>query len=121
MWKNPILEFIDENCLVFDEEEENKLEYTIIHQVRLHQFPNLYPNWLQKFKKMVDAKLDQFVQDIGIPPEVFINACEVASEKIHKSIINQLLAVENFMLFKKMMITRNKQLNHEAANDMEGD
>lgn len=27
--------FLDEQCLVFDTEEENKLEYTGIHNVRL--------------------------------------------------------------------------------------
>lgn len=51
---------------------------------------------------------------MGIPPESFVVACELASDKIHKSIINQLLAVENFLVFKKMMISRNKQLNQEA-------
>jgi hypothetical protein len=33
VWKNPIIDFIDDNCLVFDEEEENKLEYTEVHNV----------------------------------------------------------------------------------------
>jgi len=37
-WKNPILEFIDDNCIVFDEEDENKLEYTDIHNVLLHSY-----------------------------------------------------------------------------------
>lgn len=32
-WKTPIMSFLDENCLVFDNEEENKLEYTQIHNV----------------------------------------------------------------------------------------
>lgn len=68
----------------------------------------------QEFKILVEAILDKFVTDLGIDPQVFVNACELASEKIHKSIINQLLAVENFLLFKKMMIARNKQLNQEA-------
>lgn len=27
------MSFLDENCLVFDTEEENKLEYTQIHNV----------------------------------------------------------------------------------------
>lgn len=27
------MSFLDENCLVFDNEEENKLEYTQIHNV----------------------------------------------------------------------------------------
>lgn len=32
-WKTPIMSFLDDNCLVFDNEEENKLEYTQIHNV----------------------------------------------------------------------------------------
>lgn len=32
-WKIPIMSFIDEKCYVFDADEENKLEYTKIHQV----------------------------------------------------------------------------------------
>ncbi len=32
-WTTPVLTFIDENCVVFDNEEENKLIYTEIHQV----------------------------------------------------------------------------------------
>jgi hypothetical protein len=31
MWKNPILAFIDDHCISFDDEDENKLEYTAIH------------------------------------------------------------------------------------------
>ncbi len=31
MWKNPILDFIDDHCISFDDEDENKLEYTAIH------------------------------------------------------------------------------------------
>lgn len=32
-WRIPILTFIDENCIIFDDEEENKFEYTDIHNV----------------------------------------------------------------------------------------
>lgn len=58
------------------------------------------------------------MKDLGITGEMFVTACEIASQKIHKSIVNQLLAVENFLLFKKMMMTRNKQLNEEAIKQM---
>ena len=70
---------------------------------------------------MVDSKLEQFVKDLGIGSDVFVNACELASDKVHKSIVKQLLAVENFLLFKKMMITRNKQLNEEAIKNMKSE
>lgn len=32
-WKTPILSFIEAYCIVFDDEDENKLEYTPIHNV----------------------------------------------------------------------------------------
>ena len=112
MWKNPILEFIDQHCLIFDEEDENKIEYTTIHNVRLF---SILSDLFQKFKEIVDTKLDKFSKDMGIEPEIFVTACELASQKVHKSIVNQLLAVDSFLLFKTMMIARNKQLNHEAS------
>ena len=32
-WKTPVHSFIDEYCIVFDNEDENKFEYTKIHEV----------------------------------------------------------------------------------------
>jgi len=103
VWKNPIVQFIDENCASFDCEEENKLEYTEIHN---------------KFKTLVDTKLNGFMTDFGIPADSFLMACELASQKVHKSIVKQLLAVEDFLVFKKMMNARNKQLNEEAMKQL---
>lgn len=36
-WDLAVMGFIDENCAVFDKEEENKLSYTTLH----HQFKEL--------------------------------------------------------------------------------
>lgn len=33
-WKVPVMSFLDEKCVLFDNEEENKLEFTPIHNVR---------------------------------------------------------------------------------------
>jgi hypothetical protein len=30
-WKTPVMSFLDDNCINFDNEEENKLEFTAIH------------------------------------------------------------------------------------------
>lgn len=30
-WKTPVLSFIDEYCIIFDDEDENKFEYTDLH------------------------------------------------------------------------------------------
>ena len=32
-WRTPVVSYIEEYCLVFDNEDENKLEYTSIHKV----------------------------------------------------------------------------------------
>lgn len=32
-WRIPILSFIDEHCIIFDNEDENKFVYTEIHNV----------------------------------------------------------------------------------------
>lgn len=44
VWKIPIYDFIDEHCIIFDDEEENKFEYTTIHN---------------KFKDLIEAMVNQ--------------------------------------------------------------
>jgi hypothetical protein len=34
-WKTPVMSFLDEFCIQFDNEEENKLEFTQIHNVNI--------------------------------------------------------------------------------------
>ncbi len=58
--------------MYFDDAEENKLEYTEVHN---------------KFKELVEKKLNKFLTDLGIPEDVFICTCEAASDKVHKSIV----------------------------------
>jgi hypothetical protein len=58
-WKTPIMTFIDEHCILFDSEEENKLEYTQIHE---------------KFKEMVDGLLEKLLAELNVTPEVFLAA-----------------------------------------------
>lgn len=36
IWRVSILDFVDEKCIIFDNEEENKFEYTTIHNVTHH-------------------------------------------------------------------------------------
>lgn len=35
-WKVPVMTFLDEKCVAFDNEEENKLEFTGIHNVSIY-------------------------------------------------------------------------------------
>ena len=36
LWKIPILSFLDENCIIFDEGEENNEEHLQAHEVICH-------------------------------------------------------------------------------------
>ena len=104
IWKNPIIEFIDEYCLIFEETEENRLEYTAIHQ---------------KFKKLIESQLEAYIQDLGISSADFVTTCGKAAKKVHRTVLQQILAVEDFLLFKQMMVNRNIQMNKEAMEEMQ--
>ena len=46
-------------------------------------------------------------------------AQQSASKRIHKSLLQQILAVEDFVLFKQMMVNKNIQMNKEAMRQMQ--
>ena len=94
------MSFLDENCLVFDTEEENRLEYTSIHNA---------------FKKIVDDLLSELMAELGVTQDQFLDACTKASQNpLHKKIVDQITAVDNFIAFKKLMVKRNTELNEMA-------
>ena len=94
------MSFLDEHCIIFDNEEENKLEYTPIHN---------------EFKKIVEDLIGELIAELDVTQETFLQACENASgNPIHKKIVDQIMAVDNFMSFKKLMVKRNAELNKQA-------
>ena len=46
VWKNPIVNFVEENCIYFEEGEENSLEHTEIHN---------------RFKSLIEKNLEAFI------------------------------------------------------------
>jgi uncharacterized UPF0160 family protein len=100
----PVMSYVDENCIVFDNDDENKLEYSEIHN---------------GFKRIVDDLLCDLMAEVEITQEQFLEAFEKAkSNPQHQRIVNQILAVENFVAFKKLMVKRNTELNEEALKFM---
>merc|ERR1712070_908224 len=88
-WKTPIMSFLDEYCIIFDNEDENKLEYTDIHR---------------KFKMLVEELIGELLAELGVSQEIFLQACDKAEKNpIHKKIVDQIVAVDNFVAFKKLM------------------
>lgn len=53
--------------------------------------------------------------EIGISEETFAEACiKATSNPTHKMLLSEIMAVDNFMAFKKLMVKRNKDLSEEA-------
>ena len=107
------MSFIDEFCTVFDDEDENKLEFTKIHNVSLPL--DINQPIAQDFKKIVENLLEELMKELGVTHEQFVDSCKRAEKNpVHKKIVDQILAVENFMAFKRLMVKRNQELNRQA-------
>jgi hypothetical protein len=105
-WETPILSFIDEHCIFFDSEEENKLSHSEVHN---------------QFRDIVERLLVQQLAEIGISAEDFAKACEVAiagQRDAHKVVLDQIFACDDFRVFKKLMVKRNIQLELEAMDEL---
>lgn len=108
-WAVPIANFVDERCIIFDDEEENKFEYTSCHN---------------EFKALVDGLLAAHLLELSITPEHFENFCRTGlpeQSQLHTLLVEQLLGVEDFLMFKAMMTKRNMDLFREAWSRMEAE
>ncbi|KAF0686834.1 Aste57867_21394 [Aphanomyces stellatus] len=100
-WEVPIMSFIDENCASFDTDEENKFIYSDLHG---------------QFRDTVDGVLTANLAEIGITPSDFADICTKCrnSTEISMAVINQILAIDDFLTFKKLMVKRNLELELEV-------
>jgi hypothetical protein len=56
--------------------------------------------------------LGELMAELGVTQDQFMDACDKANEnQIHKKIVDQIIAVDNFIAFKKLMCKRNGELN----------
>lgn len=60
------MSYIDENCIVFDNDDENKFEYTGIHDVSIQW---LFQQSFKGFKKLVDELLCELMAELDITQE----------------------------------------------------
>jgi hypothetical protein len=99
-WADPIETFIADKCSIFDVQsiEENKLEYTIVHE---------------EFKEMVESLLVAHLVDVDVSPEQFATAFESSiaaakSDSALNAVVSQIVSVGDFIAFKEMMIARHR-------------
>uniref|UniRef100_A0A8C6ZZZ2 Cilia- and flagella-associated protein 36 n=1 Tax=Nothoprocta perdicaria TaxID=30464 RepID=A0A8C6ZZZ2_NOTPE len=100
-WSIPILEFMEQKCEVFDDEEESKLSYTEIYQ---------------EYQALVEKLLEGYLKEVGINEEKFQEAFSSPLAKTHTSqaILQTVLAAEDFRLFKEMMVQKNIEMQLQA-------
>lgn len=104
-WALPVMSFIDENCIIFDSEEENKLAYMDIYAA---------------FRMMVESLMELHLQDMGCTTEQFAQLCATCgSTNVGREVVEQILAVDDFVSFKKMMVKRNMELELESLKALQ--
>ncbi|KAJ0067018.1 hypothetical protein NL108_006267 [Boleophthalmus pectinirostris] len=104
-WVIPVTDFMENKCTVFDDEEENKLSYTEIHQ---------------QYKNLVEKLLENYMQEVGINEQQFLDACTspFAKSKTLQIVFQPVLATDDFQMFRSLMVQKNMELQLQALRVM---
>ena len=106
-FRNPIKNFIDENCITFLDIEENSFE-----QGQLYKEMNL----------MIENLLNDVLAEGNITQEDFLKCAERGMEdKKYKKYFNQIISFGDYVFFKNVMVKRNFQLIKLAEMQMNQD
>ena len=106
-FRNPIKNFIDENCSSFIDVDENTFQQGAL---------------FNEFTQLVDNLLEKILQDCNLTEEQFVLASKkgLDNEK-HKKYFEQLISFNNYNYFKNMMTKRNYQFIKMAEEAMKKD
>ena len=106
-FRNPIKDFIDDNCNTFIGLDENTFEQGALHK---------------QFVQLIDNLLETLTKDIGITEEMFCHAAKKGlNEPKAKKYFEQLISFTNYNYFKNLMTKRNFQLEELAYKQMMAD
>ncbi|XP_070982064.1 cilia- and flagella-associated protein 36-like isoform X1 [Oncorhynchus clarkii lewisi] len=100
-WVIPVTDFMESKCTVFDDEDENKLTYTDIHQ---------------QYKHLVEKLLETYMEEVGINEQQFLEACSspFAKSKTLQAVFHPVLATDDFQMFRALMVQKNMELQLQA-------
>ena len=98
-WTTPVSNFIDQNCHVFDDADENKLTYTEVHL---------------RYLTLVEDLLTFHLEELGLEPQQFVDVCAAGTishckQKIKMfvtgaagadEVFSQILVLDNFLSIK---------------------
>ena len=75
---------------------------------------------IKKFKSLVAGLFDSVMNDIGIDSKTLVLEIGKGLEGKNRKVFEQLLYVEDFLMFKGMMLKRNVELEKEALKEIGG-
>ncbi|KAK7140805.1 hypothetical protein R3I94_013171 [Phoxinus phoxinus] len=101
-WLIPLADFMENHCSVFDDEDENKLSYTEVHQ---------------QYKHLVERLLENYMQEVGISEQQFLRACSsFTGSKDLQAVFQPVLATDDFPMFRSLMVQKNMELQLQALH-----
>uniref|UniRef100_A0A087XXF3 Cilia- and flagella-associated protein 36 n=1 Tax=Poecilia formosa TaxID=48698 RepID=A0A087XXF3_POEFO len=101
-WVIPVTDFMEHKCTDLDDEDENKLSYTEIHQ---------------QYKNLVEKLLENYMQEVGINEQQFLDACTspfARSQSLQQDMFQPVLATDDFQVFRSLMVQKNMELQLQA-------
>jgi hypothetical protein len=110
-WNGPIVEFVDAHAHMFRDLDENLLVYTTIHK----QFADLIEAQLTKRLEEVGLSVEEFV---AVLEKAAVSAPSASSGSTARVVLEQLLAVEDFAVFKRMMVKRRLEVEQETLRSI---
>nr|CAB3228132.1 coiled-coil domain-containing protein 104 [Phallusia mammillata] len=101
------MNFVEENCASFENKEENKLEYTDIHN---------------RYKALVETLLGEYLRELSITEEEFSKACNQGKSAFEnlEGMFEYIWAADDFLLFKGIMATHNLEIEMQAISMSQG-
>lgn len=68
---------------------------------------------------MIESMIECLMSEIGVDETKLLQYIEIGLKSSHhRKVFEQLLIVDNFLVFKKLMIKRNKELELEAMKEL---
>ncbi|CAK9110165.1 Cilia- and flagella-associated protein 36 (Coiled-coil domain-containing protein 104) [Durusdinium trenchii] len=108
-WNEPINSFVAEKCVIFDNlDDEMKHEYMECHQ---------------EFSGLVESLLAAHLLEVDIAPEDFerqVMESGLKDDERMQGVVSQLMAAEDFLTFRDMMLKHHMQMQQAAEGTYHG-
>eukprot|EP01028_Stygiella_incarcerata_P007101 TRINITY_DN28_c0_g1_i1.p1 TRINITY_DN28_c0_g1~~TRINITY_DN28_c0_g1_i1.p1 ORF type:complete len:659 (-),score=299.18 TRINITY_DN28_c0_g1_i1:186-2162(-) len=107
LWQATVQNFVDANCISFTPGSESSFEHMDIHT---------------QYQELVENLLELHLQELDVDILQFMEACKtIENKEVSDLVVGYVLAMDDFLTFKKMMEHRNRELEYEALQTIAGE